>query len=667
LDDAARAELLLAIGDAEARSGEVDAANEAFLVVADLARRTGDATHLGRAALGLGGRLPWARPGNNRDLLPLLQEALAAFGEGDDPLRVRVLSRLATAWRSSPEKRDESDALSREAVEIARRLDDPATLSYALGARWWATWWPENPEGRLALAHEMIELAESTRDGERMSDARLMLWYTYTELGDVVSAERESDEVRRLGDKLRQPAHRWLGIAPTAVVALLSGNFEEAERLIGQEMEPGPPANPAIDNESAATLHWFLLSRERGRSVEAERRVRAAARDFPWYPLHRAALAVLLLDLGHETEARGVFDALARDEFRALYRDNEWLLGITLTSEACSILGDAAAAKILYNQVAPFAGRHAIGHAEGSVGAVDRYLGLLAATAGAIDEAVRHLQDAIALNERIGAVPWAAHTRHDLAQILRRRAAPGDGERAAKLDAHALETARQLGMTALVARITANGEQPSSPGRGSPIASSSSAGLFRPEGDYWTISFDGQAFRLADAKGLHYLARLLAEPGRELLALDLVQEAGAGPAADIGVADADLSPGGLGDTGALLDGEAKAAYGERLRELRQELAEAERFNDRERAARTQDEIDFLARELSRAIGLGGRDRTAGSATERARVSATRAIRAAMTRIARHNPALAEHLETTIHTGTYCAYRPESRAAIRWEL
>jgi len=44
---------------------------------------------------------------------------------------------------------------------------------------------------------------------------------------------------------------------------------------------------------------------------------------------------------------------------------------------------------------------------------------------------------------------------------------------------------------------------------------------------------------------------------------------------------------------------------------------------------------------------------------------TRAIRAALARIRAHSPALADHLDATIHTGTFCSYAPDPRAPITW--
>jgi hypothetical protein len=132
-------------------------------------------------------------------------------------------------------------------------------------------------------------------------------------------------------------------------------------------------------------------------------------------------------------------------------------------------------------------------------------------------------------------------------------------------------------------------------------------------------------------------------------------------------AELDLRSDALGGTGPILDAEAKEAYRARLVELREEAAEAEAWNDPERATRAQAEIDALAHELRAAIGLGGRDRSTGTPAERARVSVTRAIRAAIERIAEQEPGLGAHLDATVRTGTFCSYVPDPRAPIHWQL
>jgi hypothetical protein len=164
------------------------------------------------------------------------------------------------------------------------------------------------------------------------------------------------------------------------------------------------------------------------------------------------------------------------------------------------------------------------------------------------------------------------------------------------------------------------------------------------EGEYWSIERDGRAFRLKDGKGIAMLARLIHEPGRELHVLDLSIGAGGAEAAVDG-----------GDAGTLLDPQARAAYEGRVHELREELEEAERHADMARATRAREELDAIASELSRAVGLGGRDRRAASAVERARVNVQRRLRDALERIREHDPELGRHLAYTLKTGTYCSY------------
>jgi DNA-binding PadR family transcriptional regulator len=188
---------------------------------------------------------------------------------------------------------------------------------------------------------------------------------------------------------------------------------------------------------------------------------------------------------------------------------------------------------------------------------------------------------------------------------------------------------------------------------------------FRHEGEYWTIAFHSDAFRLRDSKGLRHLSVLLAAPGREFHSLELVVTAG-GHARPEGHGHAELSS-GTGDAGEILDERAKTEYRYRLRDLESELAEAENWNDSERVARLREEIDFLARELGAAVGLGGRDRRAASAAERARVNVTRAIKAALERIAKQSPTLGRHLSLTIRTGTFCAYQPDPRVPVTWSI
>lgn len=189
---------------------------------------------------------------------------------------------------------------------------------------------------------------------------------------------------------------------------------------------------------------------------------------------------------------------------------------------------------------------------------------------------------------------------------------------------------------------------------------------FRREGDYWSVVFEGRTARLRDSKGLRYLGTLLANPGQELHVLDLVAVVIPNSKTTMSLSQ----PGVVrdaGDAGELLDSRAKEAYRRRLMEIEEDIEEARALGDVQRSAQADAERDFLLRELARAVGLGGRHRRAGSASERARSAVTRAIRQALARIREHHPSLGEHLARTIRTGAHCAYLPDSQVPVDWKL
>src|SRR4030095_5447015 len=178
--------------------------------------------------------------------------------------------------------------------------------------------------------------------------------------------------------------------------------------------------------------------------------------------------------------------------------------------------------------------------------------------------------------------------------------------------------------------------------------------LFRREGEYWSVGRPGAVVRLRDSVGMHHLAQLLTDPGREFAAVDLVARREGGCFVQPGAGD-------------VLDTRAKAEYRRRIEDLRDEIEEAERFGDLGRMGRARAQVQLVARELARAVGLGGRSRVVGSAAERARVNVTRTIRDAMRRIAEQDSWLGHHLVVTIRTGTFCCYIPDPDVPVCWAL
>ena len=255
---------------------------------------------------------------------------------------------------------------------------------------------------------------------------------------------------------------------------------------------------------------------------------------------------------------------------------------------------------------------------------------------GKAGDAIRHFEEAIELEEQIGALPYLAHSLDGLATALTARAAAGDAERAAESRRRARAIAERLGLTLLLERLVpAPGEW-----------------TLARDGDDWVLTAGGEHARLRDGRGLHYLRALLAAPGRDIPALDLAA-GGAGLAA--------------AGTGPVLDAAARDAYRRRLDALAADLDAADRAGDRAAAERIEAERQALAAELRRAAGLAGRNRQASPEAERARVNVTRTLRATIERIAPAAPLAAAHLRSSIRTGAACRYQPAPGGPDRWHV
>jgi eukaryotic-like serine/threonine-protein kinase len=443
-DDQARCGLLLSLGEAKARAGDTAAAKSAFLDAADIARRLGLARELATAAAGYGGRIVWDRAGDDDRLVPLLEAGLAALGGEDVLLRARLLARLAGALRDE-HSRDRRDTLSSEAVELARRAQDPAALAYALDGRAAAIVAPDTVVECLALGTELGEVAERSGDTERVMAGHFHRLIAELRVGDISAAEADLAAATRIADELKQPAQLWLARASQAMLALAAGTLAEAEELVGQAFAIGQRAQPDMAIP-AHGLQRYTLCDFRGTLEEVEPAIRDLVLSYPARPVFRCALTRLCARLGRLSEAKRLFDDLARDDFAGLPFDQEWLYGMSLLAETSVLLDDIHAAAVLYRLLVPWATLNTADVPEGTTGSVSRYLGIVATATKRWDEAELHFEDAVAMNARMGARPWLAHTQHDYARMLHARNRPGDRKRAREQLEAARKTYRELGM-----------------------------------------------------------------------------------------------------------------------------------------------------------------------------------------------------------------------------
>ena len=653
-DEGVRIDVLLALGEAQSRSGDASASREAYFDAADLARRAGDTQRRALAALGFGGGLEAAEVSGHVDetAVRLMQDALSGLPADDSPLRARLLARLAAAtyWSTPYEQRD---ALSREAVEMARRLGDPAVLAAALSSRRYALWAPENIQERIDGTAEILRLAEEAGDRERVLQAHRWLLTDYLEAGDIAAAEGEIDAHVRLSGELRQKIYIGYSAMFRAMQSLWQGRFDDAERFAMDAESTGRSIGHRLA-EGLFFAQQFRILWERGDLVRLEEAMGSMRSSLgntglltaSSTPGVTATFAFALAEFGRTDEARALLDVLAGEDVAAIPRGYHWLVAIGHLAGTAALVGDAERAPGLYDLLAPFADRLVVGGPPPFTvfGPVAYFLGLLATLMGRAEAARGHFEAALAIAGGMRARPMVARTQLAYAEVL----ASSDAQQAAALAKEALATATELGMTTVAARARAFADEGRSSTSRSIATDRPTGPTFRREGDVWALAFSGETFRLKDQKGLAHLAKLLGSPGKEIPALDL---AGSGVEG--------------GDAGEILDATARADYKRRLADLAQDLDEAQAHNDEGRVGVLREEIDALTDQLTAAVGLGGRARRASSVSERARISVRNAIAASLKIIRRHDDAMWRHLSNSIKTGTLCSYDPEQQVA--WNL
>ncbi len=402
-----RCELLLARGEAEVRAGRTADAKTTFFEAAEAARRLALSNELALAAVGYGGRILWVRAGDDARLVPLLEEALSGLPSTAVDLRSRLLARLAGALRDEP-TRDRREALSLEAVDLGRSSGEPAVLAYALDAHGYAILAPDTLIRCLEVARELRSAANQSADKERLIAAHMLAVMAHVGLGKIVEAKGELGLAARLADELRQRAQIAQAEGIRAMLAIAEGRLLEGEALTERRYELGKEtlltASVSIYRCQRHALHDL---RDDLAPVEPE--IAELVELFPARPVFRSVLAQVHARTGRIEEAARALSELTP----ALPFDQEWLYGMSLLAETAVLVDDEESAANLYDSLTPWEELNAVDVAEGCRGAVSRYLGLLAAMLGRRSEAAAHFEHAIAANERMGFVPWAARARED--------------------------------------------------------------------------------------------------------------------------------------------------------------------------------------------------------------------------------------------------------------
>ncbi|MGI9557593.1 MAG: AAA family ATPase, partial [Solirubrobacterales bacterium] len=441
-----RCELLLGLGDAKWRTGDIDGAQEIFLRAAELARDSALDEAFARAALGFGGGVGGFGERDEIDgtLVDLLREALRMLPDRDNLMRVRVIGRLAVELAYLDAAKEERLELADRGVEMAERIGDPRVQLLALYSRQWSALGPEDPKTQLARADEILRLATAVEDREMDFRARHFRLNFLLQLGDVKSADREIEACRKLSKELRQPYYEWQVGIFDAMRALMTGRFGEAERISQEAFGIGQRSFPdlAMISFGAQLQQLKWATGGLGDLLEGGEALAAEYPGSAW----PAAVAFLYAEAGEDEKARTQIDKLAAGGF-AFRRDRNWTIAVTSLITAIDTLGYPEHAGTLYELIAPLADQFTVVlTGAGVIGSNELYVGLAARAMGRLDEAIDHFERAIKANARAGERLMTPRSQLSLARTLLQRDSDGDRDRAKEHIEAGLALAQEHGM-----------------------------------------------------------------------------------------------------------------------------------------------------------------------------------------------------------------------------
>ena len=377
-----------------------------------------------------------------------LEDVLGRCSQENSEERVSALSLLS--W-IPPYAYDmqRSKTLSAEALQLARQLGSTSALREALHASLYSLSGPDDIEALLRAADELLALPGPHPPWMRI-EALVASYRAHLYRCDLVRADVALSALGREASEQGHAEALWHHDFFHAQRVFASGDFPTSESLFGDLAARGARLNlfqaPMLDAIARSLLSYETA----GPAVLAQRpELDAMLMGLlalpPCYAVTGGRLAA---ELGRERLARQLLYQLSTDDFSGVVRDVGYVNALTNLSETAIALGERAHAATIYELLSPYRHHNTPSGAAGFFeGAAARFLGGLA---GFLDQptcAKRHFDDAVALNEQMGALPQLAHTCYDYARWLlrdHRRSAS-----AASLKLRAVEIADRLGMRAV--------------------------------------------------------------------------------------------------------------------------------------------------------------------------------------------------------------------------
>jgi hypothetical protein len=259
-----------------------------------------------------------------------------------------------------------------------------------------------------------------------------------------------------LAEKVRHPEFIRLATMWDVTLASLEGRFEDAEKL-SEELDHrlrriGHSQAQLI--HAAQTFSWRWLQ---GRAGEYLRMFEALSASQTANLAWRAVTVWCLAEGGAREQAADLLHRTTPEAAAAADQNYLWWAMVVGFADAAALLQDRPWAEVLYSLAAPYAGNNCTLGVASFFGAVDHWLGVLAAVAGRPADSVHHLEAALERHRAMGSRPLTALTEEAYGHVLAVRGAAGDSTRARALTDSAMRAARELGLGAILNRASLRG------------------------------------------------------------------------------------------------------------------------------------------------------------------------------------------------------------------
>jgi eukaryotic-like serine/threonine-protein kinase len=472
-DQAARAPVLLELGEQELLAADLVRARDSFRGAIEAARETNDAGMLARAALGFAGGdigFGWEAETDDASTVALLREGLAALGDSEPRLALQMTCRLAYALVFTDD--DElMGGLARRAEELGKRLDDAEAQVLARFAGMTTTFSrstdPLSVLDRFEKSLEMVDIAEGC--GREDLLFRCVQWSAavYYTLRRIPECDAAIDRAGEIAARLGSPRFAWEVDLNRGQRLVQNGDREGGEVLIRRAgsilRRLRPDIQMSVELMGMALGAW-LYDGETGRSRSVYEAMDAVAPT--GYTSATAALGAAT-DGDHQAAASRLTSMLAGDLTPLRRPDGHVPAVVCVLALTATLVGDRAAGARLRELLEPLrpyliqpAPAVSFGHLP------EWHIGRLELLAGRPEAAVEELREAVRQADELD-LPWlSGWVRVDLATALHRRQGPGDPEEARALLAAGESIADHSGLSwvknrAGLARAELDGAEPS--------------------------------------------------------------------------------------------------------------------------------------------------------------------------------------------------------------